>query len=410
MFKGEQKVVALRKVLNSSFAGSWGENPSAGNSGNALVLRAVNLAGDGRICYKNAAPRTIPQAEVDRKRLKHFDLILEASGGGPGVPVGRVALYEDGDSERPYICSNFFRVLRPNQKSVYPPFLAKKLEFLYQSPDVWKYQQQTTGIVNLKLSDYLDQHLRLPSVSEQRRISSVLDAVTALEQKIEREMKKQIAVRKGLVEELIFSARCEEVVTLGDVAKISGGLTLGRELARRGSVDLPYLRVANVQDGYIDCSDVKKISIPAAEVERFKVQEGDLLLTEGGDIDKLGRGAVWDGSIDPCLHQNHIFRVRCSGLINPYYLEFYVSSSAGRSYFLSVAKQTTNLASINSRQLSSMPIPVPALSEQERVVRIIRRQNGQISRLRQEISKVRKMKQGLAKDLISDEAIKGATG
>jgi len=99
---------------------------------------------------------------------------------------------------------------------------------------------------------------------------------------------------------------------------------------------------------------------------------GDVLMTEGGDFDKLGRGTVWNGEIENCLHQNHVFAVRpkkdqaCSG-----YLAAIAASDYGRTYFLSCAKRSTNLASINSTQLRALPVPVVPLSEQKRIAAVI---------------------------------------
>jgi type I restriction enzyme S subunit len=87
------------------------------------------------------------------------------------------------------------------------------------------------------------------------------------------------------------------VVRLAEIADIGTGVTLGRNLGDSYSVEYPYLRVANVQDGRIDISDVKNVRIFPSELARFRLQAGDILLTEGGDFDKLGRGSVWDGKM-----------------------------------------------------------------------------------------------------------------
>ncbi|WP_369365498.1 restriction endonuclease subunit S [Streptomyces sp. CG4] len=159
---------------------------------------------------------------------------------------------------------------------------------------------------------------------------------------------------------------------LDSIAQVGGGLALGRSVSEGASVELPYLRVANVQDGHIDTSDMKTVRVLPAEVERYRVREGDLLLTEGGDFDKLGRGAVWDGRFPICLHQNHVFRLRANRkFVLPEYLSLYMASWRGRQYFLNVAKQTTNLATISSSQLKAMPIEVPDLKDQRRIVEIL---------------------------------------
>lgn len=158
---------------------------------------------------------------------------------------------------------------------------------------------------------------------------------------------------------------------LHEVAEVRTGLAKGKT-GLIHPVELPYLRVANVQDGYIDLTEVKTIAVEKHQAERYSLKQGDILMTEGGDFDKLGRGAVWDGAIDPCLHQNHVFSVRSNkDLINPLFLSALSSSEYGRSYFLSCAKRSTNLASINSSQLKSFPIVFPPLPEQDRIANIL---------------------------------------
>jgi type I restriction enzyme S subunit len=160
-------------------------------------------------------------------------------------------------------------------------------------------------------------------------------------------------------------------VTLGDVAHIQTGIAKGKSV-EADAVSLPYLRVANVQDGHFDLSEIKTIEVPSTSVERYRLRAGDVLFTEGGDLDKLGRGDVWRGQIDPCLHQNHIFAVRPNKeRLVPEFLAAVASSSYGRRYFLGCAKQTTNLASINSTHLRAFPIPLPPLVDQQRIAEIL---------------------------------------
>ncbi|SFY13323.1 restriction endonuclease subunit S [Streptomyces atratus] len=183
---------------------------------------------------------------------------------------------------------------------------------------------------------------------------------------------------------------------LSDLADVTGGVTLGREVPASESVELPYLRVANVQDGYIDTEDVKAVRVLKSEVDRFRLRRGDVLLTEGGDFDKLGRGAVWDGRIDPCLYQNHIFRVRCNpSHLVPEYLSLFMASPEGRSYFLRIAKQTTNLATINSSQLKAMPVPWPSIAEQRRIAGALDVVSAEENSIEASITKIRAVRQGV---------------
>jgi type I restriction enzyme S subunit len=163
-----------------------------------------------------------------------------------------------------------------------------------------------------------------------------------------------------------------EVVKLGTLSSISSGVTLGKICSGPNTIELPYLRVANVQDGYLDLTEVNTIRIPKSNVEKYRLHIGDVLMNEGGDFDKLGRGSVWRGEIADCLHQNHVFKVRpLPGKLASDFLAAVSSSPYGKAFFVLASKQSTNLASINSTQLKAFPIPLPGYDEQLRIENFI---------------------------------------
>lgn len=158
---------------------------------------------------------------------------------------------------------------------------------------------------------------------------------------------------------------------LWQIAEVRTGLAVGKT-GFSDSVRLPYLRVANVQDGRLNLKEVKFIQVERHQVERYSLKVGDILMTEGGDFDKLGRGDVWQGQIETCLHQNHVFAVRPQvDLVDSFFLSALAASEYGRNYFLSCAKRSTNLASINSTQLKAFPVLLPPLPEQRGIAHIL---------------------------------------
>ena len=162
--------------------------------------------------------------------------------------------------------------------------------------------------------------------------------------------------------------------TLAQISDLKGGVTKGRRYRAGESLKaLPYLRVANVQRGYLDLSEMKLIEVSQGVADQLALVPGDILFTEGGDRDKLGRGWVWKGEIDECIHQNHVFRARL--LLNDIPPEFvsWWGNSFGQIFFNQSGKQTTNLASINLSVLSGFPIPLPPLAEQRRIVAEVER-------------------------------------
>jgi type I restriction enzyme, S subunit len=172
-------------------------------------------------------------------------------------------------------------------------------------------------------------------------------------------------------------------VRLGYLATIQSGITVdGSRDAGVESVTLPYLRVANVQDGFIDLDSVSEITVPMSVAQSAMLQRGDVLMTEGGDIDKLGRGSVWEGQIRRCLHQNHVFAVRPDQrVLHPDYLAYVTRTSYARAYFESTGTKTTNLASTSSSKIRDFRVPLPDIEIQTRVAGFLDAKLAQIDHL-----------------------------
>jgi type I restriction enzyme, S subunit len=157
--------------------------------------------------------------------------------------------------------------------------------------------------------------------------------------------------------------------TLGEIADIRGGIQVGAK--RRGGEPMrqvPYLRVANVQRGWLDLAEIKTILATESQIEALRLEPGDIFFNEGGDRDKLGRGWVWEGQIPECIHQNHVFRARLRDpQMQPRFYSWY-GNTFGMLYFFAEGKQTVNLASLSKTKLSQLPVPVPSVEEQALIV------------------------------------------
>ncbi len=159
--------------------------------------------------------------------------------------------------------------------------------------------------------------------------------------------------------------------SLGAIGEIVGGVTVDKKRRPNDPITVPYLRVANVQRGYLDLSEVKRITVERHVAEALALKKGDILLNEGGDRDKIGRGWVWDGQIEGCIHQNHVFRVRpYDPAINPYFVSHF-ANEMGRRFFVEKGKQTTNLASISLSKISQLPIPIVPSMELQEAMRVL---------------------------------------
>ncbi|WP_328780310.1 restriction endonuclease subunit S [Streptomyces canus] len=361
-------------------------------------LKALGL---GCLTPRGFAPRqlkNVPDGAMARRfTLADGDLLMSRANtrelvglAGRFTQIGAACIYPD-----------LMMRLRPKAEQCLPGYL----EIVLRSVTVRRAVQagaRGTSESMVKISASLVEGLRipLPPLPEQRDIVAAHEAFERRVGALERELAKVEIAESALSADVLRQVG-EAGPRLDLVATVVAGVTLGSEPVGDGTIELPYLRVANVLDGRIDTTDVKTVRIVKTQYERYALRKGDLLLTEGGDLDKLGRGAVWDGRIDECLHQNHVFRVRCGEQMLPDFLALYTASPEGRAYFQRVGKQTTNLASINSTQVKQMPVPVPPVEEQRRLLGPVHAARERAAVLQQQIAKLRTIQQGVIEDLLS---------
>ncbi len=198
---------------------------------------------------------------------------------------------------------------------------------------------------------------------------------------------------------------------LGDLADVVGGVT--KDASRQSDpsfVERPYLRVANVQRGFLNLGTVTTIRVPEPTASKLQLVAGDVLLNEGGDRDKLGRGWVWEGQVDNCIHQNHVFRARVrDGSIDPYLLSWAANSIGGR-WCERNGRQSVNLASISLSKIKLMPIPVPPLAEQPRIVDRLSSLSDSGLQLRAQVEAASKRGDALRRSLLAAAFGGGLTG
>lgn len=300
----------------------------------------------------------------------------------------------------PAVFSTGFAIVRANDVSAAYLYYALLSEhFLF---DV---EAHSTGVSYpaINASDLMKLKILIPTLVEQQEIAKHLDRETArIDGLIGRKTrfiellreKRQALITHAVTKGLDPNAPMKDtgVEWLGDVpahwkvtrlkfiASVQTGVAKGKDNAGRDTIEVPYLRVANVQDGYLALDDVTRIEIPREDVARYRLQYGDVLMNEGGDFDKLGRGHIWKCEIDICVHQNHVFAVRPTK-ISSAWLNTFTSSTFAQFYFMSRAKQSTNLASISSTNIMELPIPLPPESEQDDLLQYIISETNRIDTL-----------------------------
>ena len=223
-------------------------------------------------------------------------------------------------------------------------------------------------IPHIYFKDYGRIEVPLPPLGAQKRIVSQLGLVEAQITQAEAQIEQlDRLVKSRFVEMFEESDRYNgSVYRLADIGEIASGITKGRKARDKELFETPYLSTANVQAGRLDLSVIKTIDATMPEIEKFRLAEGDVLMTEGGDPDKVGRGAVAHNLPKNCIHQNHVFRVRLNRVIlYPEYFEMFLQSPGCREYFFRASKQTTGIATINKTQLRNMQVLVPPIKAQE---------------------------------------------
>jgi type I restriction enzyme, S subunit len=278
-------------------------------------------------------------------------------------------------------------------------------------PHVWaQIERESTGSTatsrnRWKEARFLDWEIALPPLVEQRRIVDLIDTVDCAVAATTMPADRAVSAMSAFDAELIAEVEDLPTVQMGDCAEIQGGITKSaKRLLGDDAVELPYLRVANVQRGWLDLKDVTTITIPPRVVDQLLLHPGDILFNEGGDRDKLGRGWVWEGQLTSCIHQNHVFRARLhqgSGF-DPYFVSIW-GNSFGRIWFEENGTQTTNLASINKSNLRRFPLPaVPLEAQRQHVDRYLALRDLSTAAIRQSES-LASLRSALLSDLLSGE-------
>jgi type I restriction enzyme S subunit len=340
-----------------------------------------------------ASPTNRPLKEVNKGFTQFIENDVIFAKITPSMENGKAAVATDLSNGVGFGSTEFY-VFR-SKGAVLPKFL---WYFIRQQSFRDNARKVMTGAVGQQRvpADYLRSHsLWLPPLREQERIVGKVGNLIARTARARGELEKVpalLAKYKSAILELAFSGRLTAdfrgngedgtsglpkgwaMQRLDDISEIQSGIQVGkRRSGQEELVEVPYLRVANVQRGWLNLDEVKTIFVTPEEKARLLLEQGDVLMNEGGDRDKLGRGWIWCGEIDECVHQNHVFRIRVNaGTLPPEFVSHF-ANERGQQYFFDEGTQTTNLASISKRKVAALLLPVPPFEEAVEIVRRIAR-------------------------------------
>ena len=308
------------------------------------------------------------------------------------------------DTDRDFLVSYACLTIHPSDLII-GKFLSYYLKSSSFAEDVLRRTNSNTQ-GNVGKDSLVNATIVLPSIIEQTQIVNFLDAkcsdINAMLSKTRASIEEYKKLKQAVITQAVTKGVRGEremkdsgVEWIGEIPKewrktqlrhcatIKSGITLGKSYSKDTVlIERPYLRVANVQGGYVDLNDLATIEVTPDEDLKYRLHSGDVLMTEGGDRDKLGRGCVWHGEIEPCLHQNHVFAVQTNEtVLLPEFLEYLTASDVGRSYFDVTAIKTTNLACTSSSKVLAFTIPLPPIEEQIEIVSYIKKRSLELNKL-----------------------------
>jgi type I restriction enzyme S subunit len=163
----------------------------------------------------------------------------------------------------------------------------------------------------------------------------------------------------------------------------------------------PYLRVANVFDGYIDSSDVLKMPFTDEEYKTYLLRPGDILLNEGQSLELVGRSAIYGGDPPGCCFQNTLIRFRPKSEITTAFARQLFQHLQYSGAFSAIAVKTTSIAHLGVERFASLRVPVPPLEEQQRIANLLGVWDAGIRYLTDRITKKLQLKQALMQQLLT---------
>jgi type I restriction enzyme S subunit len=393
------KMKRLKQVADVRGGVAKGKDQGGVETISVPYLRVANVT-DAYLDLTEVEEIDVAPNELERYLLRSGDVLMNE--GGDNDKLGRGHIWRDEIS--PCIHQNHVFSVRPH--NILSEWLAAITSSEYAKFFFMCRAKQSTNLASISLTNLSALPIVLPPEPEQTALVQFLDRETAkidtliAEQQdliaLLREKRQAIishAVTKGLnpgvpmkhsgIEWLGDVPEHWEIKRLKQVAEVRGGVAKGKDQQGGETISVPYLRVANVQDGYLDLTEIAEIEIAPNELDRYLLKAGDVLMNEGGDYDKLGRGHIWRGEISPCIHQNHVFSVR-PYVIRSEWLAAITSSDYAKFFFMCRANQSTNLASISLTNLSELPVTFPPALEQLQTVGFLERETAQVDTLIQD--------------------------
>lgn len=373
--------ISINKVLSDKISGEWGTDSEDDDFG-VKIIRTANFTNLGIIDFSNIVKRKIEPKKIEKKKLISGDVIIEKSGGSPSQPVGRVVYFENPDNSI-YLCNNFSTILRPNKSIVFPKYLFYILYYNHLTKKTLRFQNKTTGIINLKLENYLKSEIPLPPLDDQIRIATVLTRTEAL-----------IAKRKGSIRELeqflrstyldMFGPKNKDfhtwpVIEIRDLAAAHkgsmrtgpfGSNLLHSEFAKLG--DVAVLGIDNAVHNKFAWGERRYITKEKySELSSYRIYPGDVIITIMGTI---GRSAVIPDDIPLAINTKHLAAITFDReKANPHFISYSIYSSQDIIKQFSNKNRGAIMSGLNLGLIKETKLRKPPIELQNQFASIIKK-------------------------------------
>lgn len=239
----------------------------------------------------------------------------------------------------------------------------------------------------------------LPPLDQQRRIAEILWAVDEACSECGSTLEDAALLRRAHLRSAFSGQRKHKLMKVRE----TGDVQLGRQRAPKyqsGGWTKPYLRVANVFDGFIDYTDVLEMDFNEKDFKTFHLQEGDILINEGQSRELVGRCAIYDGAIKDCCFQNTLIRYRAGETVSTEYAFAFFQYCFHSGVFAAISSQTTSIAHLGSDRFGGLSMPVPPKTDQKRIADEFARYRNADSEIGRHLSKLKKLHDNLINKIL----------
>ncbi|QDY85070.1 restriction endonuclease subunit S [Paenibacillus polymyxa] len=355
----------LIELIDAVISGEWGQDVGDGMEG-IKVIRTTNLSNTGKLdLKKEVVLRNIDKAKVEEKKLQLGDIIIEKSGGSPDQPVGRVVYFEE---EELYLCNNFTSVLRPKKELVIPKFLMYVLFNLHRTKKVLKFQNKTTGIINLKLEQYLNQTtVIIPSLEIQSKVVVSLDQAYALIEKRQSQITALDELTQSLFLEMFYQGDTPYFVKIGEIIEsIEAGWSVSGEERPKKIDELAVLKISAVTKGYFKEEEYKVINRNTVIKKAIYPKKGDIIFSRANTRELVGASAIVPKDYSDLILPDKLWKINLEKKkITPEYFHAVINTKKTRDKFSKSATGTSgSMLNISMQKFKEVEIPLLPFEKQ----------------------------------------------